>query len=81
MDSRKALTLALQGKRRSAALSLFFAVLAALASPVGATSTAPTPGDSILLIYNSGDVYDTSIKDNIKAALLTVGAPLSLIHI
>lgn len=75
MDSRKALTLALQGKRRSAALSLFFAVLAALASPLGATSTAPTPGDSILLIYNSGDVYDTSIKDNIKAALLTVGAP------
>lgn len=60
-------------KRRFAAL---FALLALLwPGALSAAITAPTPGDDILIIYNSGDAYDTTIKDNIVAALASVGPP------
>jgi hypothetical protein len=48
-------------------------LLAAAPRPLRATSTAPTPGDNVLIIYNSGDAYDTTIKDNIMTALASIG--------
>lgn len=62
-------------KRRIAALSALLALAFAWNGTLGATATAPTPGDNILLIFNSGDTYATTIKDNIKSALLSVTGP------
>jgi hypothetical protein len=55
-------------------LFLLFAVFFAVTALYG-TSTAPTPGDTVLIIYNSGDTYNTTIKNNIVAALNSVGPP------
>lgn len=62
-------------KRRTAALLVLLVL--SLGAPKGleATATAPTPGDNVLLIFNSGDAYAMTLKDNIKAALLSVTGP------
>jgi hypothetical protein len=66
-------------KRRSPALSVLLGLLMIVTGvnsrALRAASTPPTPGDQVLIIYNSGDSYDTTLKNDIETALAAMASP------